>query len=127
MSIRKEIENFATSMEVKMSLHDGTRGNSWKNEDLSFFIMRMEEELQEVKEEFRYYEKVSTDDCRAQISLGKMKAEAADVANFAMMLHYQSGIRSDMHGEKLRRENLKVQQTTFYIDGKKYTLKIEEV
>lgn len=124
--MREEITEFAEQMEGKMAVYDESRGDSWKNEDLSFFIDRMEEELAEVKEEYKYYLRVASDDCRAFVTLGKLKKEAADVANFAMMLSYQSSMRSLMHEEKLRRENAKIQQTIFHLGGKKYTVRVED-
>lgn len=75
--IRNEVISFAELMELKLSMHDEKRGDEWKKEPIEFFMARIEEEYAELLE--------------AVIS-GNMKNiqyEAADVANFLMMLSWK--------------------------------------
>jgi len=75
--VRQEVAQFAELMELKLSMHDEERGEKWKEEPQEFFTARLEEEYAELLE--------------AVIS-GKMKNiqyEAADMANFLMMLSWK--------------------------------------
>jgi hypothetical protein len=76
--IRPEIMAFAEAMEAKMAEHDRDRGDGWKTENIQFFIIRGEQEMEELKE--AHFEGV-LDWC------GK---ESLDVANFMMMLFWKS-------------------------------------
>jgi hypothetical protein len=75
MLIRKEIQEFAEEMEMKMSQHDDDRGDSWKNEPLEFFKKRLYEEFDELMKEL--------DAPNPHIT--KSVKEGADLANIAMM------------------------------------------
>jgi len=79
MDVRQEIARFAGIMEKKMRAHDDDRGYDWKGEDWSYLIERMREEITELEEA------LSSSDHQS------ISEEAADVANFAMMI-------SDIYG-----------------------------
>lgn len=75
--MRREVKGFAELMELKLLMHDEERGDEWKKERIEFFMARLEQEFNELKQ--------------AVIS-GKMKNiqyEAADMANFLMMLSWK--------------------------------------
>jgi NTP pyrophosphatase (non-canonical NTP hydrolase) len=72
MEIRKEVLIFAEDMEQKLRENDYKGG--WKNCEVSFLIGAIEKELGELKEVVKNGE------------FAKIIREAADVANFAMMI-----------------------------------------
>ena len=87
--IRKEINEFAQEMELKLAVHDEDRGDSWKQCSMKFFIDRMKEEIQELE---------------TAINSGRMnliQKEAADVANFAMMASWKA--KDDWVNESVKR------------------------
>ena len=75
MLLRKEVKDFAESMEYKLQTHDDRPG--WKYCPPDWLIKRLKEELAEV-------EKVL--DERGDGWLTRLTMECADVANFAMMI-----------------------------------------
>ena len=74
--IRSEIQRFALFMDLKLSKHERQRGDSWRDEPVSYLMDRLEEEVEELKAAVAGGE-----------SAVRITAEAADVANFAMMIH----------------------------------------
>ena len=84
--VRKELADFAEFMEVVLKDNDYKGG--WQFMSMRDIIVRMYEELDEVRVTFN---NVTTD-----TDLCKLKREAADVANFAMML-------ADLIDKQLRR------------------------
>jgi hydrogenase maturation factor len=87
--IRKEINEFAQEMELKLAIHDEDRGESWKQCSMQFFVDRMKEEIQELE---------------TAIQTGRMvliQKEAADVANFAMMASWKA--KDDWVNELVKR------------------------
>ncbi|GIQ63546.1 hypothetical protein PACILC2_21140 [Paenibacillus cisolokensis] len=76
-SLRSEVQWFAQQMEAK--LRDNDHKGGWENESLLWLYMRMIEEVEEVKAEI----KAAFD---REIDYNKIIREAADVANFAMMI-----------------------------------------
>lgn len=75
--VRPEVAQFVELMELKLSMHDEERGDSWKKEPQDFFMARIEDEYAELLDAFIF---------------GKMKNiqyEAADMANFLMMLSWK--------------------------------------
>lgn len=75
--VRPEVARFAQLMEMKLSMHDEERGDSWQKENTDFFMVRIEEEYAEL------LEAVITGNMK------KIQYEAADVANFLMMLSWK--------------------------------------
>ena len=73
---RKSVEVFAVEMERRLRRNDYKGG--WLDEHLDYLIERLEEEVEELKRASRRYGSKRND--RSVIM------EAADVANFAMML-----------------------------------------
>jgi len=68
---------FAEQMEAK--LRENEHKGGWENESLSWLYTRMIEEAEEVKEEIKAaFER--------EVDYNKIIREAADVANFAMMI-----------------------------------------
>lgn len=78
MENRQEIKNFAEDMEFNLSMKDEERGDSWKECQYDFFFERLEDEIKELKE--------------AVINgrMSDIRREAADVGNFAMMIHWKA-------------------------------------
>lgn len=78
MENRREIKNFAEDMEFNLSMKDEERGDSWKECQYDFFFERLEDEIKELKE--------------AVINgrMSDIRREAADVGNFAMMIHWKA-------------------------------------
>lgn len=75
MILRKEVREFAEQMEMKLCEHDDDRGDSWKNEPLDFFKMRLWDEFKELMDEL--------DTPKPHVT--KSIKEAADLGNIAMM------------------------------------------
>ena len=74
MKLRKEVLWFAEQMEIELRKHDNRPG--WKGSGLIQLLERLEEELGELHDEI-YLNPMFTK---------KIIKEAADVANFAMMI-----------------------------------------
>jgi NTP pyrophosphatase (non-canonical NTP hydrolase) len=78
--MRESVKWFAEKMEQKLQKHDKKKGpDGWLNEDISWLIDRLKEEVNELEEkifDFDYSEKETL----------KLINECADVANFAMMI-----------------------------------------
>ena len=77
ITLRPEVQWFAQQMEAKLRENDHKGG--WGNESLLWLYTRMIEEAEEVKAEI----KAAFD---REIDYNKIIREAADVANFAMMI-----------------------------------------
>lgn len=74
MDARREIAQFAEDMEAKLRAND-SRGDEWKYEDIEYLMDRLTEEVRELT--------AAVYDIAPAESIA---AEAADVANFAMMV-----------------------------------------
>jgi NTP pyrophosphatase (non-canonical NTP hydrolase) len=87
-TIREEVAAFATHMESKLRENDYKGG--WKNDGLGSLVNRAVEELQELQravgafEHVRYSPSTTAEDLKA--AAREVLREAADVANFAMMI-----------------------------------------
>jgi hypothetical protein len=87
-TIREEVAAFATHMESKLRGNDHKGG--WENDDLGSLVSRAVEELQELQraisafEHVRYSPKATAEALKDAAKL--VLREAADVANFAMMI-----------------------------------------
>jgi hypothetical protein len=79
MELRNEVREFAEQMEMKLCEHDDDRGDSWKNEPLQFFKDRLIQEMDELLKEL--------DSPNPHVT--RSTKEAADVANFCMMLSWR--------------------------------------
>lgn len=78
MKLRKSVRLFAQAMERKLREHDATKGKrGWMPKDCAadYLMLRVEEEASELRDAME-------DDERASV----VTAEAADVANMAMMV-----------------------------------------
>ena len=71
-SLRPEVASFAALMEAELRKHDDRPG--WKNEDVQWLFSRLKDESTEL---------IKAIHTKGPISIGR---EAADVANFAMMI-----------------------------------------
>lgn len=80
--LRDPVRRFALAMETKLRRHDKERGeNGWEGDDLLRLTRRLREETDELVQA-----------CRAEpISMQALVSEAADVANFAMMIADAAG------------------------------------
>jgi hypothetical protein len=72
--IRKEVKDFAFAQELKLRLHDKSRGDDWKDETDKYLKMRLAEEMAELENDNFYR------------TLSEVQDELVDIANFAMML-----------------------------------------
>lgn len=82
---RPEVRAFADLMEqtLRKNDHKGT----WKGEARLWLLSRLREEVQELEEAISYAQSYDTSDRGARINpWGAVGREAADVANFAMMI-----------------------------------------
>jgi len=79
--IRTEVLAFAARMEKKLRYRDD-RGDSWKSEGDDYLLERLEEESLELN-----------DSIRKGSSADRIIMEAADVANFAMMIAHNHGMQ----------------------------------
>ena len=73
--MRSEVYRFAVEMERNLQKHDNRPG--WKDESSDYLLERLREELEELQAAIDH-----TDDGRET----RILKEAADVANFAMMI-----------------------------------------
>lgn len=73
LELRPEVRAFAELMETKLREYDDRPG--WKQEGLTYLILRLDDEYQELEHEFA-----------TGRSIPNISAEAADVANFCMMI-----------------------------------------
>lgn len=85
-AIRPEVLAFARIMEAKLRAHDDRPG--WKEDQVGALLLRAIEELDEVRDAWQ-----------TGRSSKEMAAEAADVANFAMMIADVSGGLAILGGE----------------------------
>jgi NTP pyrophosphatase (non-canonical NTP hydrolase) len=74
---REEVIKFAKAMECELRCNEGKGG--WKEEDVMWLLERLEEEVVELRQAV---DRASSWRIAATVIL----AEAADVANFAMMI-----------------------------------------
>lgn len=79
--LRPEVRRFAEAMELKLRKHDKDYCG-WKNCQQSYLYERARQEFSEFVSEVRLCEKAVTGD----YSLTSCLSEAADVANFLMMI-----------------------------------------
>ncbi|MCK5601150.1 hypothetical protein KAR91_04720 [Candidatus Pacearchaeota archaeon] len=84
--LRPELEWFAEQMEKKLKENDDKRG--WAGEKLSWMHSLLEREVKEVKAAFKDLGDASWsgDEEHINDALEEVVEEAADVANFAMMI-----------------------------------------
>jgi len=85
--LRPEVERFAWAMEMKLRKNDHKGG--WRDCDFDYLETRIREELAELGMELMRYQIAlhSADEVTlAQQLAEKVQLEAADVANFAMMI-----------------------------------------
>ncbi len=82
MKIRNEIMQFAEEMEIKLRENDHKGG--WEHCNYSSLIEKLEQEIQEIKELFTCKE--CSADTPYPSSYLELIREAADVANYAMMI-----------------------------------------
>jgi NTP pyrophosphatase (non-canonical NTP hydrolase) len=73
---RVEVHEFAKAMEAKLAEHDCDRGDSWKRAGSDRLLKGLGAEVAELKQELS----------RGTVCLENVRGEAADVANFAMMI-----------------------------------------
>lgn len=83
MTLRPQIKWFAGKMESKLKKNDHKGG--WEGEDVIWLLKRAEEELEELKEILDESEALA---CNVPnfVDKDKIISEAADVANFLMMI-----------------------------------------
>lgn len=79
MKVRGEIMSFASQMEAKMKENDDRNG--WEYEGYLWLLSRLKQETKELKLAIKCAIRL---ECRANLS--EVIREAADVANFAMMI-----------------------------------------
>lgn len=76
MKLRAPLQSFANLMEMKLAKHDEDRGpTDWRNSTQASLVRRLREELAELETALIDGAEVS-----------RVREEAADVANFAMMI-----------------------------------------
>lgn len=81
MKPRRSVELFSKAMEVRLCQNDHKIG--WKGEDVLWLFNRMKQESDELLFELLRYQKSLIHDSDTKI---RIIGEAADVANFAMMI-----------------------------------------
>lgn len=83
MKIRKEVQWFAEQMEKKLRENDD-RESGWNRCSYGFLLKRIKEELEELHNQFGLFGVENGYQPRSKT--GRIIDEAADVANFAMMI-----------------------------------------
>lgn len=90
MKLRPEVDRFAVLMEQELRANDHKPG--WKNDTLEALLVRALDEIQELREEcatMRYNKEMVDPEARAgrvRLTAQRIGKEAADVANFCMMV-----------------------------------------
>jgi NTP pyrophosphatase (non-canonical NTP hydrolase) len=74
--VRREVEEFAEAMELELMKHDDRPG--WKECDTAWLLKRLREETNELETTLK--------DKNLNGKITRIKEEAADVGNFAMMI-----------------------------------------
>ncbi|HEX9908628.1 MAG TPA: hypothetical protein VGB78_09240 [Thermoplasmata archaeon] len=74
--VRREVEEFAEAMELELMKHDDRTG--WKQCKVEWLLKRLREETDELEATLR--------DKNPNGKITRVKEEAADVGNFAMMI-----------------------------------------
>jgi len=77
---RREVDRFADAMEAKLAENDSKGG--WEGETLSYLLRRLGEEGAELHAAVAHWKANAT----GQAARVRVLREAADVANFAMMV-----------------------------------------
>lgn len=80
MELRKEVQEFAEAMEMQLLKHDDRPG--WKDCNTHWLWLRIKQELDELRE-LLFDENGKLQE---KINITKVLLEAADVANFCMMI-----------------------------------------
>lgn len=75
--LRPEVLAFAIAMERKLRMRDAARATSWKNAEIDYLLDRLNDEVAELH--------------GAVVDGAHVLGEAADVANFAMMVADRRG------------------------------------
>lgn len=82
--MRTQVEQFATLMEAKLAKHDGERGpRGWSGDGAMRLMARLRQEVEELERA------LTCGECGTKLQKPnptKVASEAADVANFAMMV-----------------------------------------
>jgi len=77
LELRPELAAFAEQMERALRRKDDARGDSWRDESYDWLLDRLAEEVDELAQEVMG---------RSKLCGRRIKAEAVDVANFAMFI-----------------------------------------
>jgi len=87
--VRAEVEHFAKNMENRLAKNDGERGDSWKEEEPEYLWRRLGEQLDPLQVLLEDTKKAETAEQFDAVAL-RLRAKAADAANFLMFLaeHY---------------------------------------
>lgn len=80
MKLRPEVERFALLMEVAMQARDAERADSWRGGPIEFYVDRLHQEIDELVVALYMSKGYPAEYLR------RVKKEAADVANFCMMI-----------------------------------------
>ena len=89
--LRDSVESFAWEMERKLAMNDHREG--WDDEEFSFFLRRIRQEVTELKKAFNQLLDYR-DGAPSVIARHAFTEECADIANFAMMIADVYGITS---------------------------------
>lgn len=82
----KLVGDFASLMQEEMELNEPTKGNTWLTDEVEWLLARLVEEVRELTEAVTY-----------DVGVKYVNSEAADIANFAMMIadNYRNNKRSE--------------------------------
>lgn len=87
IALRPEVQLFAQAMEERLRANDGKGG--WRDETVGHLMSRLRDEVEELGEALVALEEEEGEDNHKitwNFAREKVKREAADVANFAMMV-----------------------------------------
>jgi NTP pyrophosphatase (non-canonical NTP hydrolase) len=88
-NLRPAVLKFAQAMEDRLREHDAERGaHGWDNSDSFWLYDRLRQECRELRKELRR----ADGNCDVGY-LARIRDEAADVANFAMMIADNAAVR----------------------------------
>lgn len=85
---REPVRALAVLMERKMRKHDGDRGNAWTQKSARWLMSRLRDEVEELEKAMGEADRAIANQWsqEAAAKLEEVRQEAADVANFAMMI-----------------------------------------
>lgn len=78
MKLRPEVERFALLMEAAMQERDRDWGKNWRGSNMTYFVDRLHQEIDELV--------IAIHNDPDSLNPDAVKKEAADVANFCMMI-----------------------------------------